>query len=280
MFERPNTPERKEEDPAIARMKLFFENQFRKVDIIGKDNLENIPPGKKVIVVTTHLSHRDLPLAISMLGNEFDSVGWGEASTHERFSENPGGYLGRKIVGKEHSFSVSTNREGKGGSEQGAFNPEDFEPMKEALDDGKTIFMAAYYKGTEDEQLPDRGGYGAVLLSQSPDTILLPVAIDIKDQERAGTKPGGVDAILQRPEADISIGEPFDMEKIPGAERINELMALRKERKLSANEVKEFSSLSKELRARSDEIMEHLAQLLPEERRGVWAEKSENTPEQ
>lgn len=253
-------------------MRTFFENQFKKVEIAGRENLEKIPPGKKVIVVTTHLSHRDLPLAIGMLGNEFDAVGWGEASTHERFSENPGGYLGRKLMGEEHSFSVSINKEGKNGREQGAFNPEDFESMKEALDEGKTIFMSAYYKGTEDPQLPDRGGYGAVLLSQNPETIILPVAIDI-DQEHAGEKTNLLKTVMHRPEARISIGESFGLEKISGVERINELMALRKERKLSGNEVEEFSSLSNQLRSESDEIMKHLARLLPESRRGIWAER-------
>jgi hypothetical protein len=276
MFERPNTPEKKE-DPGIARIKFLFEKQFKKVEVVGKENIGEIPQGKKIIVVTTHLSHRDLPLAIGMLGNEFPSVGWGEASTHERFSENPGGYIGRKMVGEEHSFSVTTNR--NNGQEQGAFDPEDFEPMKEAMNEGKTIFMAAYYRGTEDVQLPDHGGYGAVLLAQAPDTIFLPVAIDIKEEENLERSSAIIRSLAHRPEARVSIGKPFDLEKIPEGERINELMKLRKERKLSTEEVKEFSVLSKELRARSDEIMGHLAPLLPEERRGVWAERTEQSSE-
>ena len=275
MFERFGATEQsggeKEKDPAIARIRKFFELQFNKIDVIGRENITKIPKGKKVIVVTTHLSDRDVPLAIGMLGDEFESVGWAEASTHEKFRENPGGYIGRKLSGSEHSYSVDTTK--AGGAERGVFNPDDFEPMKEALSDGKTMFVAGYYKSTNDWKLPDRGGYGAVLLAQTQDTVLLPVAINTKTKEQTGMGAHPLKAITQRPDVDVVIGEPFELGKIFGAERMGEIMKSRKDGPLSKEDREEFSSLSEKLRGESDVVMEHLAELLPEDKRGAWVKR-------
>jgi hypothetical protein len=105
------------------------------------------------------------------------------------------------------------------------------------------------------------------------------VAIDIESKEPITSVASAVRTTLSRPKARIIIGKPFEPEAMEHISTIHDITAKRHEHlpdeKLSPGDVASFKKASDELRDQSDIVMEHLAELLPEEKRGAWSEKRE-----
>ena len=260
-----------EKPDAFARkMELMAKATF-KVEAVGQENLAAIPPDRRVVFVTTHITNSDVPLALSVLGKDFHLV-VGDASTNHDFHKNPFGYIGDTLAGKENFMPVSrrVDKDLARGS-TGVFNPEDFENMKPVFDENKAVILPAYYLDRNtDLRLPEKGGYGAAYLAEAVDAVIVPIAINVKSKETVNTPLSGVMAALSRPEAEVVIGKPFELEKMENISAVREIMAKRKQGKLSGEDVAAFKDASNGLRERSDVLMQHLAELLPEEKRGEW----------
>jgi hypothetical protein len=261
-----------EKPDAFARKMELMARATFKVNAIGQENLAAIPPNRRVIFVTTHITNSDVPLALSVLGKDFHLV-VGDASSNHDFSRNPFGYIGDTLAGKENFMPVSrrTDKNLARGS-IGVFNPEDFENMKPVFDEDKAVILPAYYMDrNKDLELPKKGGYGAAYLAETTDAVIVPVAINVKSKETVNTPLSGVRAALSRPEAEVAIGKPFELEKMGDISAVREIMAKRQQGKLSGEDIAAFKEASRGLRERSDVLMQHLAELLPEEKRGGWA---------
>jgi 1-acyl-sn-glycerol-3-phosphate acyltransferase len=259
-------------------MELFKKLLFSKVDVAGEENFAAIPPDRQVVFVTTHLTNFDIPLASSVLGKEFH-LAVGDASTNHHFFENPFGTVGDVVAGRKNFIPVSRRKgKAKGAPSTGIFDPEDFEKINDTFGRNKAVVMSAYYKDRNNElKLPPRGGHGAAYLAEAADAIVVPVAIDIKAKERKATAVSDLAATLNRPEAKITIGKPFELEKMKNISAVRDIMAKRKQGKLSGEDVATFKEASHELRERSDVLMQHLAELLPEEKRGKWGEPHDSS---
>jgi hypothetical protein len=262
-------------DIFARKIELLVDVTFSKVETIGKENLDSIPADRKVIFATTHITNSDVPLALSVLGKEFH-LSVGDASTHRNITENPFAFIGTELAGGEKNFiSVSHRKDAKTG-ETGVFNPDDFEKMQNVFNENKAVILSAYYKDqNKNLELPERGGYGAAYLAEIADAIIVPVAIDIKSEEHVNTVLSSIKATLSRPEAKVIIGKPFELQKSENVSALKEIMNKRKQGiKLSSNEILLFNEASQELRGQSDILMQHLAELLPEEKRGEWNQKN------
>jgi 1-acyl-sn-glycerol-3-phosphate acyltransferase len=258
-------------DAFTRKMELFGKLLFSKVNVAGEENFAAIPPDRQVMFVTTHLTNFDIPLASSVLGKKFH-LAVGDASTNHHFLENPFGTVGDVVAGRKNFIPIS-RRKGrtKGASSAGIFDPEDFEKIGDAFGQNKAVVISAYYKDRNDElKLPPRGGYGAAYLAEATDAIVVPVAIDIKAKERKATAVSDLAAALDRPEAKITIGKPFELEKMENISAVRDIMAKRQREKLSGEDIAAFKGASRGLRDRSNVLMQHLAELLPEEKRGEW----------
>lgn len=254
-----------------SRMEKLVPTLFR-IETVGMENLEHIPDGKKVIFLVTHMSDYDLPIAIATIAKKFPRIKVAEASTHEKFSQNPGGYLGRQIGGEQNSFSVDFT----GGETDGnaIFNPENFEKMKGGLEEGDVLVIAAYFDRTYQGgnwRLPEKGGSGGVYLSQiTPDAILVPVSVDIQSKKPFGMGSPGLGQIIRelRPKVEVKIGMPFEPTPIDGIDTFARVLEKRKKGEpIESEERTRFSAVCQGLREESDKVMKVLADMLPVEKR-------------
>ena len=148
----------------------------------GEERLKEIPPAKKVIIATTHISDLDVPIATLKLGKYFD-IAITNQSIHHSFLGEPRTNIGLRIAGRKNFIPIDTKKiEGK---KQGEFNPQNFAPMRDALEQGKTIIIAAH-NPTQKWKL-SKGGYGAAYLTAiCENVVILPVVVNIESDEPLG----------------------------------------------------------------------------------------------
>lgn len=133
------------------------------VRVEGREHLSEIPPGKKVIIVTTHISDVDIPVAASVLGREFD-VAVTNMPTQHSFLKDPAIHTAIRIAGKDNFIPID-------------FSQENFGKMKSALESGRAVIVAGHAPSREWKL--ERGGYGAAYLANVvDDAIILPVTMN------------------------------------------------------------------------------------------------------
>ncbi len=266
----------REKKETSSRLLLAIETNLiplvGKVEVIGRENLTEMPPNKKVIILTSHLSDIDIPLTIKALGHDFD-IAVVDQSTHHSFREDPAGKISIGLAGEKNFIPIDWKV--VDGEKQSRFNADNFASMSEALDSGKDLVFAAH-NPSENGELTN-GGVGGVYLSQLSDAIILPVAINIKGEGFLAGKNVSK-SVINRPDAEVSIGSPIKLEKIEGIERYKEILDKRKNKqKLTPEEISEFKELTQKLRDQSDIVMNSIAQMLPENKRGVYVFKEETS---
>ena len=233
----------------------------------GEEHLKEIAPNKKVIIATTHISDLDVPIATLKLGKYFD-IAITNQSIHHSFLGEPGTNIGIRIAGRENFIPIDTKKiEGK---KHGEFNPQNFAPMREALERGKAIIIAAH-NPTQKWKL-SKGGYGAAYLTAiSENVTILPVVVNIESDEPLGMAETILKDVVKRPDATVYIQEPIELEKINGIEDFEKILRKRKRaEKLTKEERFRFSELKTALEKRSDQIMQALASDLPKKKRGEY----------
>ncbi len=253
--------------------------QVANIDIKGKEHFSEIPANAKIVVVSTHLTDVDMQLAIEAVGHDMDLAITNQSLLHE-FRTSPDMYAAMKISGKGNFIPVDYERvkvkekdnEGKEKtvkkSVPGPFNPDNFVPAMEALEKGKSVLVAAHNSSSEVQDIDSlHGGYGAVYLALSTGAYILPVASRL-DRADAGMSKDQVKNLMNRPNAEVVIGKPFQLEKIPGIEHYSELLKKRKELAengavLAPEEFEEFSRIGRILREQSRMVIEKLREQLP-----------------
>jgi hypothetical protein len=271
-FEEP--AEKKEREKTPQRLLLALEAQLKltvkELKLHGEENIEAIPAGKKIIIATTHISDIDIPTVAAALGKYFN-IAITNMSVHHSFLAEPSTNIGVRLAGKENFIPFDYEKTPSG--KQASFNPDNFEPMKRALDDGKAIIVAAH-NPTHDWHL-SKGGYGVSYLSDiSDDVVILPVAVDLESAGQVGMYENQLKTITKKPVANVFIGEPIELQKIPGIEDLSKIMHKRESgERITPEELKRFSELKELLQTQSNIVMEKLAENLPEEKRGEYKTK-------
>jgi hypothetical protein len=243
-----------------------------KVHVTGREHIEEIPPDRKVIVATSHITDLDMSLVIKSLGNDLDLIVSAQ-STNRSLLEDTVSNIAARVAGQEHFLGIDYTQS-KGAQRQGSkvahFNPANFVEMSEAFDRGKAVMVAAH-NPTFDGRLSDKGGIGAVYLAQLSNCVILPVAVNVKSE---GTfKPGktilkNLTGLANKPDADVHIGKPVTLQKIEGVEELQPLLQKRATgARLSEEEQGNVKRILEELRGQSLELINILGEMLPEERR-------------
>lgn len=251
----------------VFALEMLAKLASSKIEIKGRENLEKIVEGKKVIIACSHISDMDMGMVAYALRNDFDLL-----ITHQSvqtFFTEPGISIGRKLAGSDNFMPIDWQR--FEGGKQGKFNPDNFIDIAESVNkSGKTPLVAAH-NPSKNWRL-ERGGYGVAMLAQyEKDAVVLPVAVNVKSEEPVGMAESRIKTIKQKPEVEITIGEPLELPEIKGFEGLKNIIDKRKKgERLSGEERKMFSELHKALEKESDVIMRKIAHYLPEEKRGIY----------
>jgi 1-acyl-sn-glycerol-3-phosphate acyltransferase len=266
-----NTDEKSPREKTPRRLMFMLEKlaqlQVGKIDVRGKENISKIPKDKKVIIATSHISDVDLPLVAYVLGNDFN-IAITDQSVHHSIKEEWHTYLAVKATGEKSFIPLDVYKD-ETGKKHSKFNPENFEPMQTALSDGKSLVIAAHNPSYEGEL--EKGGYGAVYLAGlDPDTVILPVAVNLKSKKSISAK-NPLQAFVEKPDAEVAIGEPIVIGDIPNLQIIKSVMAKRKNKEsVSSEERQEFFKVTKILDGESNKLMQRLSTMTPEEKRGIY----------
>lgn len=229
-----------------------------KIKVTGKENFKEIPPGMKVVVMTTHLTDLDVPLAVHAVARDLD-ISIMNMSTHHKFWGEQGEAstnIGMHIAGKQNFIPIDYQRDKSGEKSPSSFNPKNFESAKKILDEGKSVVIAAHNPSREVLHNLEgvKGGYGGVYLAEIADAYILPVTVSL--DRAAGMYRDTMKTVKERPNASVQIGKPFKLPKIADIERFSELMQKREGgNKLNEKEHAEFSMLADALRERSQEVI-------------------------
>ena len=231
------------------------------IGVHGRENLKEIPVGAKVVIATTHITDNDVPIAAVALGDKFDLV-ITDQSVHRTSAREFLSYIGESIAGWENFIPISWNF-GKGGKKHGKLNPKDFDNVRAAMEKGKTPLVAAHNPSFG--VLPPKPGIGAQLLAETTpgEVVILPVSVDVQYEhpEKTATTYQKLRTLFRKPKAVVTIGHPIiPKERIDSADLISSL-------EHPANEVRHTVSA---MRDRSRIIMQELAKMLPESKRGTY----------
>ena len=268
-LEQEKTLEKKQKETAF-RLRLMVGLELKilgKIQTFGREHLQEIPKDKKVIIAATHISDIDMPVVIGSLGEDFE-LKVTTKSMNLDMSKDTFGSLGPLIAGRDNFLPIDYGRN-KEGRRMADFNPDNFKAMAAALNDDKEVLIAAH--NPTSGKLP-RGGIGASYLYQlgHGDFIILPVAVNVKSEKpyRVGDE---ISLVKEHPDTDVFIGKPLELESIAGIDEYEKIIEKKNRgEELTADEVAESKRIRQLLLDNSDAIMESLAEMLPEEKRGYY----------
>jgi len=259
--EEPYKRKEKSSTQLIVALEAMTKIAVKELKIEGLEHLQEIPPDRMVVIAVSHASDLDLPLVASALCRHLDLIITNQ-STQYKFLQDPGSNIGMKILGQDNFLPIDWQLRGSGKPRK--FNPENYKPMVEAMQGGRSIIIAAHtpsHKGTI-----ERSGYGAVYLSEIANAIVLPVGVDVEAEDKAevGMSDHKIKTLLHRPSARVNIGKPFELQKIEGIERMAEITEKRKTgQPATEKELIEFTSLKDQLREQSKILIDSVADLMP-----------------
>jgi hypothetical protein len=255
--EQPPEPKKHTPERLLKTIDALNKTVVGNVEVFGKENLDELNADENVIIATSHIEDPDVTLAVSVLGRSFD-IAITDQSVHHTFLGEPGVNIGMRVAGRDNFLPISYKK--SEGKKVGVFNPLDFDIMREPVANGKSLVVAAQ-SPTFTGKL-GKGGVGAVYLAQITGKRILPFAVDI------GKKEG----LLKRPDARTHIGKPFELEHIEGIENLSMLDQKRKDGTLSPEERQSYKDLLAALKEQSGIVMRNIAEMLPEEKRGIYGE--------
>lgn len=247
-------PEKVSNSRLIKSIELMMlgQNAIREKNVEGFDNLEKLSPNEAVIIATSHSTGYDFPLIINALGKKLDFV-VADQSTHHEPDHEIASYLSQKIAGSNNFVPVSYSWHGDVKSPD-PFNPKDAEPMVEALNNGRSVMVAAHNPlivEANGESRPPKTGYLAGYLASLSGHRVLPIGVDyepVKDSKKY--------------DATVHIGEPFMPQNLTDAQEISELFDKRKNgEKLTSEEISEFHEELNHLRSDSTTIFDRVQSL-------------------
>ncbi len=261
--ERKGSPKR-----LMLAIETLVKTTSRNVEVQGREHLAEIPKDRKVIVVTSHISDIDIPLSVKALGYDLDIVIVNE-SPHHSFRQEWNTYLGLVAAGKKNFIPLDFRKNEKGEKEPLSFNPDNFKPMEEVMDQGKAVLMAAH-NPSHNWRL-EEGGYGPAYLAELTDAVILPVGVNVKSEKPMGMYENQMATMKSKPDASVTIGEPFELTKIEGSEDLASIIGkMHAGERLTREQINRLTELRKKLKEQSDKIMQRVADLVPEEKRGIY----------
>ncbi len=259
----------RKESPLQLRAAVGLETglMLGRIMTFGKGYLKHIPEGKKVIVVTSHISDIDIPVVIDQLGGDLNLKITAQ-STNLDFKKDAASTFGTFVAGHDNFLPIDYTIEGD--KKVAHFNPDNYDAMASALREGSEVLVAAHKPSSG---ALSRGGIAAPYLSQvgGGEFVILPVAVNVKSKKpfRAG---GEAELLKERPDTDVFIGEPMELPRIEGIEDYAKILKKKEQSggELDPVESEKLAALQDALRSQSDSIMKSIAEMLPFEKRGEY----------
>lgn len=255
---------------------------FQTPEVSGVENLAELPQ-IPLVIATSHFSDADVQTTESVLRPALNKVRPDRSlgiSLQSHNLEDPATAIPIRLVGREHFFPYDV-RFNKAARYQlrFRFNPLNFREMALALQQGRDIITAAHEPLSNREgaawELPPRAGLGAAYLAQLARAAVLPVAVDIQTDHPVGMAAdigGAIKRLIkrERPKVRVIIGKPLTFEEID-----NQSLALFEryasgDKTLSSDDQAKAIMVRNKLRQQSDVVMQSIADLLPEKKRGRW----------
>lgn len=259
-------------------MGLIREATIQRPKVEGLHNLQEIPEDQPVIFAVSHLSDADVPAAAEALLHyrslDIVILQTGVADLKQKpFIYLAGRYNFHTV---KNTFNLRTQ------TPHTRFNQADFKEMKEAMQRGRDMMIAAH-NPTRNWQLPDNPGIGAVYLAQITGAPIVPVVLDIHSETPVGMAhdiTGALSRLIRRmrPEATLRIGQAMMLEKLE-AEQLSNLVRLlqaddriqlRTDPQQYQKAKKAFRKTYGRLKEQAELVMNELALLLPPKKRGGW----------
>lgn len=261
----------KKKTPTRLRLALKLQEKLTnsEVQVKGWENLESIPDGSNIIFATTHIADTDITTAAAELCDRYD-IAMTNMSLHHDMPKEPSTYMAISLAGIANFLPIRYEKTADG--KKSFFNPDDFSTIKDTMESGKAIVMAAHNPSGDKWALP-RGGYSVPYVSSlaENDVYIVPISVNLNSETPTGTFETKSKTVLGRPKSDMYIGEPIMLDKI---ENISEFEAAMKKylanEELSPEERMSFRDVKGKLREQSDVIMQSLSQHLPENKRGYY----------
>jgi 1-acyl-sn-glycerol-3-phosphate acyltransferase len=262
-----------------AQVKFLFGD----IEVVGTENLKKLNPKTKFIFATTHTSDNDVPLVAATLGHDFDLVISDMSihrSTRKALQAMDPTIIGLKIAGKDNFLPVSYSQKkektpGKKAKEvvrEGRINAGDALAVKTALDNGKTVVIAAHNRS--EGRLSSSPGYLAVRAAQiTENAVVIPIAVQIGEPAEIlgiGDPKNILETRRKKPNVKITIGEPLEFD-----DQITRLAGDRIEQILQDGAIPRGRVLAKATRVfrmDGERLMRALASLFPVEKKGRWQE--------
>ncbi len=243
----------------MSAVRAFTTLSIGEMEVRGKDHLAEIPAGAHVVTAASHISDMDMMPVLQTLGTDFDFVITDQSVLRDVRRELPN-VVAHFIAGRRHFIPISWHFDGEG-KKHGQLNMKDFHPVREAMRHGKAVLMAAHNPSYGSLPKP---GVGAMLIAETtPNVVILPVSVDVqyKHPEQRSDFRGRVLGLLERPKAVVSIGHPIvPIERTDPAD-----LMIRPD-----HPAKAVRRVVTGMRDRSRVIMEQLASMLPEGKRGMY----------
>lgn len=241
---------------------IMMKTMVGKIEVLGKENMEKLPPDAKIVVMTTHFTDLDVPVAIHTVANDLNVAIVDMSVHHKPFGEQGefGSYLAGKFAGMNNFIPIGFKKDKDGGKSSKAFDSNDFIPAIKAINEEGRAVMIAAHNPTESKSLDEvKGGYGGVYLAEMTDAYILPITITFDNSTYKYGDRINV-ATKEKPNAHVVIGEPFKLEKTNGIERFSQITEKRENGdKLSDEEIQEFSKLSHALREQSQIVIKKMS---------------------
>jgi hypothetical protein len=227
----PERQEQKHQSPNARLGKsidflLAMQNKIRSRRTEGLEYLDELSVNESVIIAVSHSTGFDIPLAIDALDSRLN-IAIADQSTHRQFGREHSAYLGQKIAGSDNFIAVSYSWHGNQKLTD-QFNPQDAYPMAVALENGKSVIIAAHNPLILDDNnaaLAPKPGFLAAYLSNLSGHRILPVAVDYIPSEDS-----------RKYDAIVHIGEPFELYGQANAKELSKLSEKRQRVGLSTEE--------------------------------------------
>lgn len=260
----------------------------QKPEVVGLENLGKIPKGVNPVIAGSHLrTDASLQIIARELARKFNL---GIAAQAEN-RKNPITNAILTLIGQDNFYdidNITTRKKVNGKSERTdryTLNLNNYEVMKDAMEKGKTMLVAAHSAPIYNGILPDKPGFAAVYLAHlSGQRAILPVVLDIytddPDTGRIDRKFNAAKKLLtgKRPKSKMTICEPITLDFIDPSsiELMKKWLMARLNRKpsgLNSEDQGKAMETQKKMRRDSERVMYALAKALPAEKRGIWNEK-------
>lgn len=241
---------------------------FKNFSVDGLENIKETKennPEQKFIIAASHLHNLDLPAALSALGDDFNIQITGESVLLEQMKYLDKRLLINHVWGREN-FTALDYKDDKSGK-RGSFNPDNFVELEEKMENGKTPWIASHPFSTTGRMR--ESSIGPVYLSAKTNAFIIPTALDSIGGGSANMEGPieNIKSFLNRSEAVYHIGKPLEFPDLD-VSIIEKVLTKRKNAEaISAEEMEQFKNIHKQLKERASVLSEHIAGLLPAEKR-------------